>query len=112
MDFSNFGIFAITWLTLRRSFALADAYTADPSACHSLLCASVGYRDDWELMDTMRSAKMYLSLCVAIQLLKIIKFMKGASSAAFVPTTFGMSPRLACWLPSCTHPSCANPSAS
>ena len=36
----------------------------------------MGYRDDWELMDAMRSAKLYLSMCVCIQLLKMIKFLK------------------------------------
>ena len=30
--------------------------------CASELCATVGYRDDWELMDTVRTAKLYLSL--------------------------------------------------
>ena len=30
--------------------------------------------DLWEVMGTARSAKLYMSICVCIQLLKIIKF--------------------------------------
>ena len=71
MDAVNFGIFFLTYFTLRRAFELE----ASPQ-CESELCEHVGYRDDWELMVTIRSAKLYLSLCVCVQLLKIIKFMK------------------------------------
>ena len=72
MDWGNYAIFCMTWLTLHETFRLED----DNSDCVAPLCMTVGYRDDWKLMDTLRSAKMYLSLCVCIQLLKIIKFMK------------------------------------
>ena len=34
----------------------------------------MGYYDDWRVMATARTAKIYLSTCVCIQLLKIIKF--------------------------------------
>ena len=34
----------------------------------------MGYYDDWRVMATARTAKIYLSTCVVIQLLKIIKF--------------------------------------
>ena len=34
----------------------------------------MGYFDDWQVLNTLRAAKIYLSLCVCIQLLKIIKF--------------------------------------
>ena len=73
MDAVNFGIFFLTWFQLQRSFVLGGSLRDE---CDSPLCAQVGYRDDWELMDTVRQAKLYLSLCVCIQLLKIIKFMK------------------------------------
>ena len=36
--------------------------------------SQVGYQDSWEVMSTIRDGKFYLSLCVCIQLLKIIKF--------------------------------------
>ena len=72
MDWMNFGVFFLTWVTLQRTFALIDA----GDACTSALCTNVGYFDDWELMDAMRSAKLYLSMCVCIQLLKMIKFLK------------------------------------
>ena len=39
-------------------------------------CDAAGVDPKTLLMDTLRAAKLYLSLCVAIQLLKIIKFMK------------------------------------
>merc|ERR1719310_1537927 len=72
MDWGNYFIFFLTWMTLHDVFRLV----AKGETCESLLCETVGYRDDWELMDTLRTAKLYLSLCVCIQLLKIIKFMK------------------------------------
>ena len=34
----------------------------------------MGYYDDWRVMATARTVKIYLSTCVCIQLLKIIKF--------------------------------------
>merc|ERR1719359_861021 len=75
MDWANFGVFYLTWLTLRRGLALAHAAAAGECA-GSLLCERIGYFDDWQRMDTLRTAKLYLSLCVCIQLLKLIKFMK------------------------------------
>ena len=75
MDWGNYAIFGLTWLRLHQSFTLADSWAAG-GLCDSVLCQTVGYRDDWMLMETLRSAKLYLSLCVCIQLLKLIKFMK------------------------------------
>ena len=76
MDWVNFGIYGLTWSTLRQTFVLAAASAGGHCDETNLLCQRVGYRDDWQLMDTVRQAKFYLSLCVCIQLLKIIKFMK------------------------------------
>ena len=46
----------------------------DPNPECTELCRTVGHVDLWELMGTSREVKMYLSVCVCIQLLKIIKF--------------------------------------
>ena len=72
MDWINYILFLLTWMYLQRSFELRRSH----GVCASAVCHNVGYFDDWELMDTVRTAKLYLSLCVCIQLLKIIKFMK------------------------------------
>ena len=50
------------------------------------LCERTGYRDDWQAMSTIRDGKFYLSLCVCIQLLKVIKFI-----SALVPK-MGLAP--------------------
>merc|ERR1719162_842092 len=70
MDWLNFSIFFMVWYTLR---ILIDLEANRNNVC-SPLCQTAGFRDDWEVMSTARSAKIYLSLCVCIQLLKIIKF--------------------------------------
>ena len=43
-------------------------------SCTSKLCLEFGFLDRWEVMETAASAKLWMSLCVCIQLLKIIKF--------------------------------------
>ena len=70
MDWLNFTIFFLVWNTLRQ----VQAYEASRSTDCAELCMTTGYRDDWRVMSTSRTAKLYLSLCVCIQLLKIIKF--------------------------------------
>ena len=42
--------------------------------CSSYLCTQIGYFDDWRLMKEYKSTKIYISLCVCIQLFKVIKF--------------------------------------
>ena len=76
MDWMNFSLFFLTWLYLRAYLLLAEQAAAGACEPGAIFCERVGYRDDWERMDTVRSAKLYLSLCVCIQLLKLIKFMK------------------------------------
>ena len=49
------------------------AQNAEPK-CLASFCVSTGYHDDWQLMATARQSKTYLSLCVTIQFLKLIKF--------------------------------------
>ena len=66
----------------------------------------MGYYDDWRVMATARTVKIYLSTCVCIQLLKIIKFTnvlipkmslmtsvlsKGKADLAFFGIVFGIS---------------------
>lgn len=50
------------------------------------LCERTGYQDDWQAMTTLKTGKLYLSACVCIQLLKIIKFV-----SALIPK-FGLAP--------------------
>ena len=45
-----------------------------PADCASVICNTFGYYDTWEILKTARLAKLYMSICVCIQLLKIIKF--------------------------------------
>jgi hypothetical protein len=42
--------------------------------CDAYLCAQIGYHDDWQTMGETRALKQFLSLCVCIQLFKVIKF--------------------------------------
>jgi len=68
MDWLNYSIFFIVWGTLLKYKAQLDDVPC------MRLCQEVGYQDSWEVMSTIRDGKFYLSLCVCIQLLKIIKF--------------------------------------
>ena len=78
MDWINYGIIVIAWFDIGEYIDLARSSAT--SACSSTLCTRVGYQDHWEVMAVNRDAKSYLSLCVCIQLLKLIKF-----SAMLVP---------------------------
>jgi len=76
MDWSNFGLFALVYLTLTNAMTLNDRDKAlvTSGTCPARVCSEIGYYDMWEVFDTARSAKFYMSICVCIQLLKIIKF--------------------------------------
>merc|ERR1719171_223929 len=102
MDWLNFTIFFLVWNTLRQVHAFEDSRSTDCAE----LCRTTGYRDDYRVMGTSRRAKIYLSLCVCIQLLKIIKFTnvlipkmglmtavlsKGKADLAFFGIVFGIS---------------------
>ena len=63
MDWLNFTIFFLVWNTLRQVQAFEASRTTDCAE----LCTTTGYRDDWRVMSTSRTAKLYLSLCVCIQ---------------------------------------------
>ena len=68
-------------LSLDERDALRRGYTGTPGEeggapndCASKICNEFGYYDMWEISNTSRDAKFYMSICVCIQLLKIIKF--------------------------------------
>ena len=66
---SRGSIFFLVWFTLKDYFRYIDE-----TPC-ALVCETIGYTDDWQRMATFKQAKVYLSLCVCIQLLKILKFL-------------------------------------
>ena len=72
MDWLNFAIFFLVFNELLVLFTHED--DAERYCATHRLCYEVGFFDDWRVMGTVRNAKLYLSLCVCIQLLKIIKF--------------------------------------
>lgn len=78
MDWSNFALFAIAYLTLARTITLNERDKLprnDPgNPCTSKICVEFGYYDLWEVFDTAKTAKFFMSICVCIQLLKVIKF--------------------------------------
>jgi hypothetical protein len=74
MDWGNYGIFFVVWATLLQYESQVNNVPCSP------LCERTGYQDPSLVMSTIRDGKFYLSLCVCIQLLKIIKF-----TSALVP---------------------------
>ena len=76
MDWTNFALFAMTYITLSTTITLndRDRLVLNASDCSNPLCAQIGFYDLWEVFNTARNAKFYMSICVCIQLLKIIKF--------------------------------------
>ena len=68
MDWINFIIYIVTFNVIRDTIAAEDR-----RVCNDF-CDSFGYCDDGLQMGRVRSIKMFLSWCVCIQLLKIIKF--------------------------------------
>ena len=70
-------IFAVvTWPQVVKAHHLIAVSTdVSGEACAaSHLCRHIGYYDDWQLMGEYRTLKQFLSICLSIQLLKIIKF--------------------------------------
>ena len=65
-DWLNFCLFFVTYSYL---FQMDNT-----TYVRSELCVTVGYCDDWNMMLLIRNAKQFLSFCICIQLLKIIKF--------------------------------------
>ena len=83
IDWLNFVAFFISWATLSRYLEQTES-----RECVSDFCQRIGYHDDWEIMSTAPSAKGALSVCVTIQLLKLIKF-----ASALVPK-MGLAPEV------------------
>ena len=82
MDWINYMVFFLVFHTM-------NTYLHQAATTHcSPLCQRMGYWDDWQAMATIRDGKFYLSLCVCIQLLKIIKFV-----SALVPK-MGLAPNV------------------
>ena len=82
LDWANFLLFFQVFANLIEMDNLANRdlerriYPTDgtPSDCGSAICNQFGFMDLWEIMHTARTAKLFMSICVCIQLLKIIKF--------------------------------------
>ena len=74
MDWANFILFFATWVQIRLAVHAAEMATPEHQPCTSSLCVEVGFFDDWRVMGAFRHAKLLLSLCVCIQLLKVLKF--------------------------------------
>lgn len=74
MDWLNYVVFFLVYFTLNTFLEQIENVPC------STLCEYTGFQDDWESMMTIREGKFYLSICVCIQLLKIIKF-----TSALVP---------------------------
>ena len=68
MDWLNFGLCILMWVTIR-SLHISHAERGCPH-----MCSTIGYCDDFLVMSTYRTAKMFLSFCVCIQILKVVKF--------------------------------------
>ena len=74
MDWANYVLYFLTWARMQE---LAEAIEAQESQAHctSYMCTAMGYFDDWKVMGIFRQMKVFLSLCVCIQLFKILKFL-------------------------------------
>lgn len=68
MDWSVYAIFAIVYVTTHEYVSLARS-----ALCSAPLCVDIGYWDEDALTEAARDAKKFLSLCVCVQLLKIMK---------------------------------------
>ena len=74
MDWLNFIVYFFVYINIQRVYS-AIAETPANAPCTSYMCTEVGYFDDWKVMGAFRDSKIVLSLCVCIQLLKILKFL-------------------------------------
>ena len=70
MDWVNFFFFFLTYMQVH-----AVHYWIHHRDCSSILCRDLGYFDDWQLMMDYRNTKKYISLCICIQLFKVIKYL-------------------------------------
>jgi len=75
MDWINFVILIILYAQLVDMLQSTKPEDHVERCAGSLLCTNVGFFDEWYRMRVTKSAKLYISLNVSIQLLKIIKFI-------------------------------------
>ena len=74
MDWLNFMLYGLVFICLQY-YAISASTEELVNACQaSYMCRDVGYFDDYSLMSQFRQTKVFLSLCVCIQLLKVLKF--------------------------------------
>lgn len=112
MDWSNFALFGMVYFTLQRTLELNERDKGGEN-CIARICTEFGFYDMWQVFDTARNAKFFMSICVCIQLLKIIKFTnvivpkmslmtkvlaKGCYDLAFFGLIFGVSMFAFCML--------------
>lgn len=73
IDWANFIMYVLTWVTMQ-DFVSALDHTPAAGICHSYACSQLGYFDDWKSMSIFRNVKLYLSLNVCLQVFKFLKF--------------------------------------
>ena len=73
MDWANFILYYLVWWRIQTVYEYLDEQP-HVTPCTNYFCTEVGYFDDWKVMSAYRQTKLFLSLCVCIQLLKILKF--------------------------------------
>ena len=73
MDWGNFIIFFMVYIQLHQTRWL-DERDKSGTNCVAKFCTEFGYYDYHEVFSVGRNAKLLMSICVCIQLLKIIKF--------------------------------------
>ena len=77
IDWTNYILFYLVWFSIRAyNAALVETPEYGGKACESYLCSQVGYWDDWRVMRDSSDTKFWLSLCVCLQLLKMIKHIE------------------------------------
>jgi len=77
MDWANFLLYYMVYFGVLSTYAAIDETPEyGGKACTSYMCAQVGYWDDWKVMGEFRNTKIFLSLCVCIQLFKMLRFLE------------------------------------
>jgi hypothetical protein len=72
MDWANYIIFFFTYNGILY-YLQTLTETPENAGCASYMCSQVGYFDDWKVMKAFSDAKTALSLCVCVQLFKVMK---------------------------------------
>jgi hypothetical protein len=72
MDWANYVIFFLTYAGIQK-YLQTLTKTPENAGCASYMCSQVGYFDDWKVMNAFSDAKTALSICVCVQLFKVMK---------------------------------------